>query len=633
MKKIQIISIFILSMLIGFSSMACTTFFFEKNGTYFVGRNFDFMTGYAHISINKRNLTKNSLVEAPEKIMQWTSKYGSISFNQQGKELPYGGMNEAGLVVEMMWLDDAQYPELDDRYGLTELQWIQYQLDNSASVEEVLASDSLVRVSFQSKAKVHFLVADKSGNVAIIEYLNGKIVVHKKDQMPYKALANDTYSNSLAYVDDIADFKSNNSQTWTSNSLDRFAGAAKRMLNYKNENPIDYAFETLKLVDQNKATQWSIVYDINNQIIHFRTFTNSNIRYLNFSDFDFSCQSPDYFVDIDKNMENEKLVFEQYSYDKNRELIEKVFESVPFMQDIPAPARDYLAAYPEMAVCNEKEKHTVKSINAELAVVLYPKANAETVIMLHGGPGAPNDFVDEIEHIKDNYQVINFDQRGSGNSTCNNCEHTLDEYVSDILNIMAYFKLEKIHLYGHSWGGLYAQIFMEQQPDKVLSAFLSSPSSGTGKHWKKMNKEVMKYNKERCTKEEWREMGKNSFKAARGDNEAMAALYRQVVKNYNKGYIDADTLDNKSANYDKSGGIAANKLKKQIEKADLLKGLENPPFPILITYGDDDIYGETTKYVTDRYPTAKVVFIENCGHLPAIHNPDAYWKLFGEIYK
>jgi len=78
------------------------------------------------------------------------------------------------------------------------------------------------------------------------------------------------------------------------------------------------------------------------------------MKYLSLSDIDFACQSQNYFIDIDKNMENEKPVFEQYSYDKNRELIEKVFESVPFMQDFPAPARDYLAAYPEMAVCNEK---------------------------------------------------------------------------------------------------------------------------------------------------------------------------------------------------------------------------------------------------------------------------------------
>ena len=354
MKKLQILTAFVISMIISFPSMACTTFFFEKNGTYFVGRNFDFMSGYGHISINKRNLTKNSLVEAPEKIMQWTSKYGSITFNQQGKELPYGGMNEAGLIVEMMWLDDAQYPELDDRYGLTELQWIQYQLDNSENVEDVIASDSIVRVSFQSMAKVHFLIADKDGNLAIIEYLNGETVVYTKNQMTFKALANDTYSNSLTYIENIENFKSVQNQTWTSNSLDRFANAAQRMQNYKNGNPTDYAFETLKLIDQNEATQWSIVYDITHQKIYYRTFANPEMKYLSLSDIDFACQSQNYFIDIDKNLENEKPFFEQYSYDKNRELIEKVFESVPFMQDFPAPARDYLAAYPEMAVCNEK---------------------------------------------------------------------------------------------------------------------------------------------------------------------------------------------------------------------------------------------------------------------------------------
>ena len=90
--------------------------------------------------INKRGVTKTVRRGTPA--LTWTSKYGSITFNQYGREFAHGGMNEAGLVIELMWLQETQYPGPDDRFGLDCLQWVQYHLDTSATVAEVLASDA-----------------------------------------------------------------------------------------------------------------------------------------------------------------------------------------------------------------------------------------------------------------------------------------------------------------------------------------------------------------------------------------------------------------------------------------------------------------------------------------------------------
>ena len=153
MKKIITTILFIL---IADAVIACTTFSFsDKKGNIVFGRNFDFPVGVGHIEINKRNLRKTAFIRAPEKPLEWISKYGSITFNQIGKEFPYGGMNEAGLVIEQMWLQETAYPQLDERYSLSELQWIQYQLDNSKSVKDVINSDNLVRISFTSVSPLH----------------------------------------------------------------------------------------------------------------------------------------------------------------------------------------------------------------------------------------------------------------------------------------------------------------------------------------------------------------------------------------------------------------------------------------------------------------------------------------------
>src|SRR6185295_11423871 len=101
----------------------------------------------------------------PNKPAHWTSKYGSVTFNQVGRELPYGGINEKGLDVEQLWLRSAQFPTPDSRPTVNELQWIQYQLDNASSVREVLAS--LRKINVVSRiAPIHYLVCDSTGECA-----------------------------------------------------------------------------------------------------------------------------------------------------------------------------------------------------------------------------------------------------------------------------------------------------------------------------------------------------------------------------------------------------------------------------------------------------------------------------------
>jgi penicillin V acylase-like amidase (Ntn superfamily) len=102
--------------------------------------------------------------------------YGSVTFNQCGREFPHGGMNEAGLVVELMWFDGTRYPPRDGRQAVSELSWIQYMLDTCATTAEVV--DMAARVRIAGSVPIHFLVADRSGASASIEFIDGKLASH-----------------------------------------------------------------------------------------------------------------------------------------------------------------------------------------------------------------------------------------------------------------------------------------------------------------------------------------------------------------------------------------------------------------------------------------------------------------------
>jgi choloylglycine hydrolase len=336
----------------------CTTFCLKDGSHLIFGRNYDWMIGTGLVIVNKRNLIKRADVDPPEKPVEWVSRYGSITFNQYGKEYPTGGMNEEGLVVEQMMLPKTRYSSPDGRPAIRELAWIQYQLDNFQSVKEVVESDSNLRIVADS-IPLHFLVSDRSGHVASIEFIDGKTVYHTGEDLPVEVLANSTYDESLQYLEKHKDFGGTEEIPSSIGSLDRFVRAAYLVRMYRQNpagNIVEYAFDILESVSQKRGTKWSIVYDIKNLAIHFKTYDMPRIKTVNLKDFDFSCQTPSRVIDIDADRSgNVSSYFVEYSTAINRELIGESFKNTQFLKNIPEEALDQIAGFPETIQCKVKK--------------------------------------------------------------------------------------------------------------------------------------------------------------------------------------------------------------------------------------------------------------------------------------
>jgi choloylglycine hydrolase len=339
----------------------CSTFCLKSGKSLVFGRNYDWDTGVGFVMVNKRSLVKKALnfFNPSSKQAQWVSKYGSITFNQYGRENPMGGMNEAGLVVEVMWLSETQYPVRDERLSLGELEWVQYQLDNFASVSEVIESNSSIRITTNSKP-IHFLVCDSSGQAAAIEFLDGKMVCHTAETLPVKALTNSTYDESIEYLKAHKGFGGEREISLSGNSLDRFVRAANMLRSYKKEKGkqiTDYAFSVLENVSSRSRTQWSIVYDIANKEVHFKTKDFPQTKRFAFKDFDFLCMKPSMVIDMNEERSGDiRSLFIPYTAEINRKLIGESFRNTEFLKDIPEEILDQLAKYPESFICKEKKK-------------------------------------------------------------------------------------------------------------------------------------------------------------------------------------------------------------------------------------------------------------------------------------
>ena len=318
---------------------SCTTVCLLEQDRAVVAYNYDFHAPDGLVLVNKRGTRKVSFIQSQG--AAWTAVHGSVTFNQFGRDNPMTGLNEKGLMVSQMWLDETKYPAADSRPVVGVLEWIQYNLDRHASVAEVLASAEAVRP--MSRAPIHYLVADRSGDVATLEYLDGKLVVHHGPALPVRALTNSTYADSVAAFEQAR--RAGDVPTSRS-SLDRFVRAAT-LAGAGQGDPVGRAFEVLASVAQPNFTRWSIVYDLGAGEVHYRTEGNRAIRRITLASFDLSCSTPVRMLDVTTgNAGDVSAAFEDYTTNGMRALIEATFSKTPFLQPIPAAARDAAAAHP-----------------------------------------------------------------------------------------------------------------------------------------------------------------------------------------------------------------------------------------------------------------------------------------------
>ena len=324
----------------------CTTFMLADR---WLAKSYDWSMGQGLVFINKRGVDKRALVLDPkDRPARWVSRYGSVTFNQYGRELPNGGMNEAGLVVEVMWLDGTVYPRRDARPTVNELQWIQYQLDRYATVREMVEHRDELRVA-QAHGKVHYLACDRAAECAAFENLRGKWVVTHGKNLTSKTLTNHSYADAVAFQK-----KARGSRPSGTGSLARFVRAAALSRDAKKGSVTEAtAFSILDAVRVPGRSQWNIVYSIPDRRVHFRTRRASHIKSLRLDAFDFACGSPVKTLDIDARAPGSvDGRFEDYSVVTNITLVRASLE--PIRKALPWGAIQKVADYPTTTACAKK---------------------------------------------------------------------------------------------------------------------------------------------------------------------------------------------------------------------------------------------------------------------------------------
>ncbi len=244
----------------------------------------------------------------------WTSKYGSVIAS--GYDISTtDGVNEKGLVANLLWLAESQYPaETASGPAMSLALWAQYVLDNFATVAEAVSALSAMPLKVVTAevpgedrmATVHLALSDASGDSAIVEYIGGQQVIHHGRQ--YQVMTNSPiFDKQLAITEYWEEIGGTIMLPGTNRAADRFVRASFYINAVpKTDDPLLAAAAVFSVVRNASTpygiatsdepnistTRWRTVVDHKALRYFFESALSPNTFWVELSNIDFSEGAP-----------------------------------------------------------------------------------------------------------------------------------------------------------------------------------------------------------------------------------------------------------------------------------------------------------------------------------------------------
>lgn len=290
----------------------CTRVVYKgPNNTILTGRSMDFAIPIpANLWVFPRGMTRNG--EVGPRSFAWTSRYGSVAASSWDIATS-DGMNEKGLVSNMLWLVESEYPEFNpqgDKPGMSISLWAQYALDNFATVAEAVEAfrkEEFVIVTdyipgTEKYSTIHLSLSDPTGDSAILEYIGGRLVIHHSPD--YIVMTNSpVFEEQLAILRYWQEIPPNAFLPGTNRAADRFVRAHHYIRHVTQTDDPDVAAASVFSVIRNTSvphgiaiegypnlstTQWRVVADHRRLRYYFEDVLRPNVFWMDLGDMDFS---------------------------------------------------------------------------------------------------------------------------------------------------------------------------------------------------------------------------------------------------------------------------------------------------------------------------------------------------------
>ena len=293
---------------------ACTRVVYQGSKDMVItGRTMDWKEDTrSNIWIFPRGMERNG--EVGKNPMRWKSKYGSVVTSAYDI-CSTDGMNEKGLVANLLWLAESSYPQWDgEKPALSIAAWVQYMLDNFATVNEAVSGIEKNTFDVVSDmmpdgtrmATLHLSISDATGDNAIFEYIDEKLNVHHSRF--YQVMTNSPVFDQQLALDDY--WKTIGGTTFlpgTNRAADRFVRASFYINAIPKTEDTRTALASVFSVIRNtsvpfgistpdqpniSSTRWRTVSDQKDKVYYFESTLYPNVFWVDFKDVDFSEKAP-----------------------------------------------------------------------------------------------------------------------------------------------------------------------------------------------------------------------------------------------------------------------------------------------------------------------------------------------------
>ncbi|MBP1950320.1 2-succinyl-6-hydroxy-2,4-cyclohexadiene-1-carboxylate synthase [Virgibacillus litoralis] len=245
----------------------------------------------------------------------------------------------------------------------------------------------------------------------------------------------------------------------------------------------------------------------------------------------------------------------------------------------------------------------------------------ETVVLLHGFTGTAATWTSFINDWQDHYQILTVDLPGHGKTTLGT-PRTMEECCSDLIHLLNYLKLEKVHLAGYSMGGRTALSIAMLYPERIKSLTLESASPGLNSD----DERKSRVNHDEKLARRIEQNGIESF-VEFWENIHLFKTQKSLPNNIQNQIRDERLAQSAeglaySLRYMGTG--------KQPSWWDQLQDITIPVLLIVGAY--DQKFIDINKLMSERISSSKLVIVENAGHAIHVEQPGIFGKIVNEFY-
>jgi proline-specific peptidase len=263
--------------------------------------------------------------------------------------------------------------------------------------------------------------------------------------------------------------------------------------------------------------------------------------------------------------------------------------------------------------------------------IIGEKTSLPPLLVLHGGPGAPHDYLEPLGKIATDRQVIFYDQLGCGKSERpkNFNGWTLDYFIDELIIVIDALDLDSFHLLGQSYGAMLAVSYhLSKEDHKIVSLILSGACLSSKRFIDDQRAHIDALPND--IKTAIIECEENKTYDDPRYQEAMMVFYQKHVCRMDPW---PECLNRAMAGmgndvYHTMWGPSEFTLTGNLASVDLTPRLKDVNVPVLLTCGAFD---EATPATTDDYrkqfKDARMVIFENASHEHHLESEEAYLNI------